>query len=257
MGAVQPPARPGGFVQAESADMTASVTPRRSARIAAATGAASFRTVTPRRSARVASAVTHASRGVPDSAASARGPRRGGPASVPRRPLRVKALAPGRVDPRMRTRASRLTPAVHVSETAADVELNEDGSRVYPNSRGKGGRSSASAPSGAVRAAPSTPSEADQAGWDNQHALPSIPATPWPLEFLDLSSSPESTAGTAGPVAPIAMTTRKRTAESMAATDRPARKRLALSTAATVPRGGASMTGYRRKRASSPPTRHV
>jgi len=137
MGAVQPPARPGGVEPADSADMTASVTPRRSARIAAATGAASRRTVTPRRSARVASAVTHASSGVPDSAASARGPRRSGPASVPRRPLRVQALAPGRVDPRMRTRASRLTPAAHVSEMAADVELNEDGSRVYQNSRGR------------------------------------------------------------------------------------------------------------------------
>jgi len=254
MGTVQPPARPGSLVPADSADMTASVTPRRSARIAAATRAASLRSVTPRRSARIASAVTPASRGVPGSAGSARRARRGGRASVHRRPLRAQASAPGRVDPLQRTRASRLTPAAHASGTAADCEPNEDGARVHPSSRGEGGRSCTSTPSGTVRAAPCTPSEADQAVGDDGHVLPE---TSWPLEFLDLSCSPESNAGTAVPVAPIATSTRKRTAESMAATDRPARKRLALSTAATVPGGGASKTGYRRKRSSSPPRRHV
>lgn len=88
----------------------------------------------------------------------------------------------------------------------------------------------------------------------------------WPLEFFDLSCTPESagfpadldtSAGAA--VAPMS-SIGKRGRESTANDGRPARKRLALGgmggTAAVSTGEGAPPSGYRRQRASSPPQRY-
>jgi len=86
--------------------------------------------------------------------------------------------------------------------------------------------------------------------------LPEEASSLRPLKFFDMSSSPNSASGTDGPVAQVESFTVKPVAKAVADTGRPGRKPLALPTTASASGGGASFTGYRRKRASTPPTRH-
>jgi len=209
----------------DRADQPPAGTPRRSARISATLEAVSRRSWTPRRSSRIARAATAAA--TAQDAGGLRG------ASSCRRWSRIPAAVPARAREPAKKRTGRNMLAAPSGTTP-----------------GAGG-----AAKGATHA---------QAGTTDDLMVPASMLVPCPLEFMDLTSSPESAGGSTKPVYTTGRadghdaSTGKHGMEGTVNDGRPARKRLALSTTmggATI--GGASPGGYRRKRSSSPPRRYA
>jgi len=213
------------------------VTLRRSARLAAAAAAAARRQAVPRRSGRLAVAAT-----------APPGRRNSAGATVLGVHAPGRRAAPARVsDRRLRSRRGQASTPASTSAAAA----------ASPPGRGRLHRASSR------RRGVGTSASVGAAVDETVNYVPgpsSSDAAIWPIEFLDLTSSPDSakvsaiSAAKAAPAAAVPPTTGEHVPDTSAHSARPARKRLSVAGPAAASSSGRS--GYRRKRATSPPMQY-